>query len=347
MRRPVPGVRSANSRRSVWAVLLVCAGLAALLCASGCSAAGESSGPIELRLGHVANPGSLTALSAEEFARRANEELAGRVHITVFGSSQLGSDEVMLIKLRLGTLDFSVPSTVMSSMVDGFGLFEMPYLVTDREHMARIEEAIFWPGLAPQAEQRGFRILALWENGFRQITNNARPIVTPADLSGIKLRTPKGRWRVELFQLYGAHPTPMSLSEVFVALQTGVLDGQENPLTQVDASKFAEVQRYLSLTNHVYTPGYLVVGTEKWARLPADLRADLERVARETQGYVYETGARIDEELLGKMKDSGMEINEIDRQSFVNASKAIYARFGELVPGGGQWIETALALAGH
>ena len=347
MRRPVPGVRSANSRRSVWAVLLVCAGLAALLCASGCSAAGESSGPIELRLGHVANPGSLTALSAEEFARRANEELAGRVHITVFGSSQLGSDEVMLIKLRLGTIDFSVPSTVMSSMVDGFGLFEMPYLVTDREHMARIEEAIFWPALAPLAEQRGFRILALWENGFRQITNNARPIVTPADLSGIKLRTPKGRWRVELFQLYGAHPAPMSLSEVFVALQTGVLDGQENPLTQIDASKFQEVQRYLSLTNHVYTPGYLVTGTEKWARLPADLRADLERVARETQGYVYETGARIDEELLHKMKDSGMEINEIDRESFVNASKAIYRRFGEIVPGGEQWIETALALAGH
>jgi TRAP-type transport system periplasmic protein len=295
----------------------------------------------------VANPGSLTALSAEEFARRANEELAGRVHITVFGSSQLGSDEVMLIKLRLGTIDLSVPSTVMSSMVDAFGLFEMPYLVNDREHMGRIEEAIFWPGLAPLAEQRGFRILALWENGFRQITNNSRPIVTPADLRGIKLRTPKGRWRVELFQLYGAHPTPMSLSEVFVALQTGVLDGQENPLTQIDASKFQEVQRYLSLTNHVYTPAYLVAGTEKWARQPADVRAALERIARETQGYVHETGARIDEELLRNMKDSGMQINEIDRESFVNASKAIYARFGEIVPGGERWIETALALAGN
>jgi TRAP-type transport system periplasmic protein len=333
--------------RSIAAVLLPCAGLATLLCASGCRVSGESPGPIELRLGHVANPGSLTALSAEEFARRANEELAGRVHVTVFGSSQLGSDEVMLIKLRLGTLDLSVPSTVMSSMVDAFGLFEMPYLVKDRDHMGRIEQAIFWTGLAPLAEERGFRILAVWENGFRQITNNARPIVTPADLRGIKLRTPKGRWRVELFQLYGAHPTPMSLSEVFVALQTGVIDGQENPLTQIDASKFQEVQRYLSLTNHVYTPGYLVAGSEKWARLPADLRIDLEGIARDTQAYVYETGARIDEELLRKMKDSGMQVNEIDRESFVKASKAIYARFGEIVPGGEAWIETALALANN
>jgi tripartite ATP-independent transporter DctP family solute receptor len=347
MRTWLLGKQFPRSRKLALTVLLPCAGLAVLLCASGCSASGESSGPIELRLGHVANPGSLTALSAEEFARRVNEELAGRVHITVFGSSQLGSDEVMLIKLRLGTIDLSVPSTVMSSMVDGFGLFEMPYLVTDREHMGRIEEAIFWPELAPLAEQRGFRILAVWENGFRQVTNNSRPIVTPADLSGIKLRTPKGRWRVELFQLYGAHPTPMSLSEVFVALQTGVLDGQENPLTQIAASKFEEVQRYLSLTNHVYTPGYLVAGSEKWARLPADLRADLEGIARGTQGYVRQTGARIDEELLRRIKDSGMEVNEIDRESFVNASKAIYQRFGEIVPGGGQWIKTALALAGN
>ena len=302
---------------------------------------------IELRLGHVAPPGSLVALSAEEFARRVNEELAGRAHVTVFGSSQLGSDEVLLIKLRLGTVDFALPSTVMSSTVDAFGFFEMPYLVKDRQHLKRIEEAIFWPVLAPLSEEKGFRIIGLWENGFRQITSNTRPIVTPADLRGIKLRTPKGRWRVELFQVFGAHPTPMSLSEVFVALQTGVLDGQENPLAQIHSSKFQEVQKYLSFTNHVYSPAFLTVGSEKWASHPADVRERIERIARETQGYVYETAERMDRDLLEDLKASGMQVNEADRESFVQASKPIFERFGRAVPSGTQWIAEALALGGN
>ena len=184
---------------------------------------------LELRLGHVASPGSLTAISAEEFARRANDRLAGLARISVFGSSQLGDDETLLIKLKLRTVDFCVPSTIMSSAVGSFGLFEMPYLVQDRAHMARIEREIVWPRLAPDAAMRGYELLAVWENGFRHITNDLRPILLPADLKGIKLRTPRGRWRVRLFQTLGANPTPMALSETFIALQTGVIDGQEKP----------------------------------------------------------------------------------------------------------------------
>src|SRR3546814_12961688 len=103
----------------------------------------------------------------------------------------------MLQKLKLGTIDMVLPSTVMSSEVDLFGLFEMPYIVKDREHMKRIEKEIFWPKLAPAAEKKGLTILAVWENGYRHITNNKHPIVKPADLHGIKLRTPKGKWRSE------------------------------------------------------------------------------------------------------------------------------------------------------
>src|SRR5919202_1854844 len=122
--------------------------------------------PQELNLGHVGEPGSLIAKSAEEFARLANGKLGDRYKIVVFGSSQLGGDKEMLQKLKLGTLDFSIPSTIMSSEVDLYGLFEMPYLVRSRDHMAKIEKEIFWPVLAPATEQRGYKILAVWENGF-------------------------------------------------------------------------------------------------------------------------------------------------------------------------------------
>ena len=143
---------------------------------------------LELKFGHVGEPGSLFDVSATEFAKRANAKLAGKATIVVYGSSQLGGDKEMLQKLKLGTLDFALPSTVMSSEADLFGLFEMPYLVKDRAHMMKIEKAIFWSKLEPAAEAKGLKILAVWENGYRHITNSKRPIVKPADLQGIKLR---------------------------------------------------------------------------------------------------------------------------------------------------------------
>ena len=299
---------------------------------------------VELKLGHVGGPGSLFELSANEFARRANEKLAGKVKVVVFGSSQLGGDREMMQKLRLGTLDFALPSTVMSSEVEAFGMFEMPYLVKNREHMKKIEAAIFWPSLEPLAEAKGYKLLAVWENGFRHITNNVRPIVKPADLQGMKLRVPEGKWRVKMFQAYGANPSPMALSEVFVALQTGVMDGEENPLTQIYSSKFQEVQKYLSLTGHVYTPAYLAVGAKKFATLPPDVQATLAQVAKETQAYVYEQAARLDNDLLAKLKASGIKVNDADKDAFIAASKSVYEEFGKEVPAGGKLVDQAITL---
>src|SRR3546814_802973 len=147
----------------------------------------------------------------------------------------------------------------------------MPYLVQNRAHAARIRDGVIKPILAPIAQKQGYDIIAVWENGFRQITNSKRPIKEPEDLKGIKLRVPKGVWRVRMFQAYGATPSPMALSEVFVALQTGVMDGQENPLAQIYPSRFQEVQKYLSMSGHVYTPAYVTAG-RSWAKLPPDVQ---------------------------------------------------------------------------
>ncbi len=317
-----------------------------LAAALGLALSGEAR---ELKFGHVGAPGSLFDLSANAFAELANERLAEAGYedwkITVFGSSQLGNDKELLQKLKLGTVDFALPSTVMSSVADEFGLFEMPYLVRDRAHMARIEKEIFWDEIAPAAEAKGYEILAVWENGFRHVTNNLRPITVPEDLEGIKLRTPRGKWRVRMFELYGANPTPMAFSEVFVALQTGVIDGQENPLAQIWSAKFHEVQKYLSLTGHVYTPAYVTVGAKSWARIPEDVRNIIARAARDNQAFVYETAAALETELLAKLEAGGMQVNEADKAAFVAASEPIYDAFAEEVEGGAEMIAKARALA--
>ena len=312
--------------------------------AAGLALAGTAHAQMEIKLGHVGEPGSLFQKSADEFARRANEKLGGKAKVVVFGSSQLGSDEEMIQKLKLGTIDLALPSTVMSSQVDLFGVFEMPYLVKDRAHMARIEKEVFWPTLAPEADKRGLTVVAVWENGFRHVTNSKRAIRTPADLAGLKLRVPGGKWRVKMFQAYGANPSPMKFSEVFTALQTGVMDAQENPFTQIYSAKFQEVQKHLSLTGHVYTPAYLTAGKAKWAAMPADVRKILEDTAKETQAFVYEVGARDDNELLGKLKAAGMQVNDVDKDAFIAASKGIYDEFGKEVNGAQPVIAKAIAL---
>jgi len=298
----------------------------------------------EIKLGHVGEPGSIFAKSAEEYARRANERLGGKAKVVVYGSSQLGGDKELLQKVKLGTVDMAVPSTVMSSEADMFGVFEMPYLVKDRAHMAKIEKEVFWPKIAPEAEKKGLKILAVWENGYRHITNSKRPINLPADLQGIKLRVPEGKWRVKMFQAYGANPSPMKFSEVFTALQTGVMDGQENPFTQIYSAKFQEVQKYLSLTGHVYTPAYLVVGTKKWETLPADVRKILEDTAKETQAFVYSTAEKDENDLLGKLKSAGMQVNTPNKDAFIAASKPVYDEFAKEVAGSKGVIDRAIAL---
>ncbi|MEE8561996.1 MAG: TRAP transporter substrate-binding protein [Alphaproteobacteria bacterium] len=299
---------------------------------------------ITLKFGHVGAPGSLFQASADEYAKRVNSKLKGKVKINVFGSSQLGKDKTLLKKLLAGTVDFALPSTVMSSVIDQFGLFEMPYLVKNRTHMGRIEQQLVWAKLAPLVEKKGYKIIAIWENGFRHITNNTRPIDKPSDLKNIKLRTPSGKWRVKMFKTYGANPSPLSFKEVFQALKTGVFDGQENPFAQIYSAKFNEVQKYLSLTGHVYTPAYVTVGKKKWARLPADVRRALQDIAKGTQAFVYKTAIAMEIDLLSKLKKGGMKVNTANKKAFVKASGAIYSEFKTTVPGGKELVNRAMAL---
>ncbi len=300
--------------------------------------------PQVVRLGHVGYPGSLFAITADEYARRVNAALAGRVEVKVFHSSQLGSDEDMLKGIKIGMLEMFLPSTIMSTVDPRFGVFEMPYLFKDREHVKRafadpkVRAALFDP-----LPQKGLRVLGVWENGFRVITNNVRPIVKPEDLKGIKLRVPGGVWRVKMFRAYGANPAPLAYGEVFAALQAGVMDAQENPFSQIYSGKFYEVQKYLSVTDHVYTPAFLVVSEKYWKTVPADVQKVLERTAEEVGDFSRAEGARLDKDLIEKMRQK-LKVNEVDEDAFVKASAPVYAEFGKEVPGGKELVDEILSM---
>ena len=310
--------------------------------------AGAMAGPARaatvIRMGHVGFPGSLLAVVNDEYAKRVNEALKGRYEVKVFHSSQLGSDEEMLKGIKIGVLEMFQPSTIMSTVDQKFGVFEMPYLFKDREHVKRvaadpkIKEILFDP-----LPEKGLRLLGLWENGFRVITNNVRPVVKPEDLKGIKLRVPSGVWRVKMFRAYGANPAPLAYSEVFAALQAKVMDGQENPFAQIYGGKFYEVQKYLSLSDHVYTPSYAVISERFWKSLPPEVQQVLAKTAVEVGDFARKEGVRMDKEILEKMRKT-LKVNEVDKDAFVKASKPVYDDFAKEVKGGKELVDRILAL---
>lgn len=290
-------------------------------------------------------PNSLQGQTAQEFSERLQERLGDDHQVEYYHSGQLGDERQLVQKLRLGTVDLAAISSIMSSVSPEFALFDMPFLVKDRDHLRRIDREIVMQDLAESAGEQGLNIISTWENGFRHITNNERPINEPADLEGLKIRTPQSEWRTLMFETWGANPTPMAFSEVFVGLQTGVVDGQENPLSNINGAKFQEVQDYLSLSNHVYSPIWLTAGKGSWEQLSEDVRAAITAVAIETQDWALEKGAELDNSLLEAMREGGMEVNQVDRGAFVEASNPVYAEFAEEVDGGQELVDRAMALS--
>jgi len=296
-----------------------------------------------LKFGHVGAPGSFFEATANNYAACVADKSGGSVEVQTFGSSQLGKDNELLQKLKLGQVDFALPSSVMSSVDSIFGIFEMPYIIKDRDHMRRVQDAMM-DRFQDAANGRGYHIVGLAENGFRHITNNTRPINKPEDLKGIKLRTPNGEWRVKMFREYGANPTPMAFSDVFTALQTGVMDGQENPYAQIASAKFQEVQEYLSITGHVYTPAYILASQKHFGNHSEEMQAMLSDCADETQTFTYEKAAEMETELLEVIREAGVEVNEADKDAFIEASKPIYDAFAKDVEGGQEMIDAVLSL---
>ncbi|MGH7277947.1 MAG: TRAP transporter substrate-binding protein [Candidatus Rokuibacteriota bacterium] len=287
-----------------------------------------------IRIGHSGQPGSLLDLVAAEYARRVNDQLKGKVEVRVFPASELGTDEQMINGVKLGVPEIFISSAVMSTVEPKLAVFELPYLIVSRSHLRRVSEsAEVRRMLVGALPAQGMRVLAFWESGFRHVTNNVRAVVRPEDLQGVRLRVPGGVWRTKMFSRYGATPSALPFAELHAALRSGAIDGQENPLAEIHAARLHEVQRHLSLTGHVYSPAYVVVGETFWQKLPAEHREVLERLAVELGDVARTAGTRLEGELLAKMTADGkMKANEVDKEAFIRASAPIHAEFVREVP---------------
>ena len=307
-------------KRSIVSVLLACAFVL--------SCGGTDDGKVVIRMGHIGFPESPFDRGAQKFKELLEARMPGRVEVRIFGSAQLGEDKEMLEGLRLGTLEMHVPSSVLHSVEPLFGVFDLPFLIMERRQMASIAAGPIGQNLEEALSKHDLVLLGFWENGFRMITNNVRPIEKPEDLDGIKIRTPKDPERVKLFEAFGANPTSMSFGEVFSALKQGVIDGQENPFSQIVPARFHEVQKFLSVSRHVYSPAYPLMSRQYFESLDEELQTAIREVAIEVGEFHRELGEKEDVRHR-EMLDEHLEISEIDRAAFAERAEPLYEEFNE------------------
>ncbi len=258
-----------------------------------------------------------------EYETQLEAAAPGEIDVQIFMSNTLGSEEDVLQGLSLGTHQASLSASAIAQINSRAAIFDLPYLFENRAGVQAFAESEAGDMLKAGFDGTGMVLGAMWDNGFRQITNAVRPIVVPADLEGLKIRTPTSRQRVEMFNTLGANATPLSFGEVYSALDQGVIDGQENPAQVVDSAKLFEVQGYMSLSNHVYLPTFLVFGEPYLASLDPALKETVLQVAADVAPWTFNWGEETDATVIAALQDK-LAVNEIDFAAFQAASAPLY-----------------------
>ncbi|APX91998.1 C4-dicarboxylate ABC transporter [Halomonas sp. 1513] len=297
--------------------------VAATSLAAMASAPAAFADPIEIQINNTLPTGSFAHTFLEEFSERLEDEAPGRFNVRLFMGGTLGTEEDVLQGLGMGTHHASLAASAVTQFNARTSVFDLPYLFENRDDVAHFIDSDAGDMLREGFEGTGMRLLAMWDNGFRVITNKQRPVVTPEDLDGLRIRTPNSRQRVAMFNALGANATPLAFGEVYSALDQGVIDGQENPAHVAMSSRLYEVQDYLSVSNHVYLPTFLVFGEPFLNRLGDEDLEVLERVAQEMTTWTFEWGDEADATVLAELEQH-LEINEIDFEAFQEAALPLY-----------------------
>ncbi|MDR5907757.1 TRAP transporter substrate-binding protein [Franzmannia qiaohouensis] len=286
-----------------------------------------------LQLAHNAAEGNPKWDASELFAQLVEEATDGEINVDVGGNAQYGDDMEAISQMRLGTLALSANSQgATSSVVPQFAILGLPFLFDSLPTAWRVMDGEVGEELKRLAEEEGLVLLAFWDNGIRHISNSVKPIESPEDLKGMMIRTPPDEMTVDIFEAMGASATPMNFAELYIALQQGVVDGQENPLMNIYSSKLYEVQDYISMTGHKYEPTLVMMSKMVWDSLSPEHQEAIQEAALEAGEFNRQASLEADEELKGRMIEAGVEFNEVDQQSFIEATSSVYDAWREQYP---------------
>jgi tripartite ATP-independent transporter DctP family solute receptor len=290
----------------------------------GASSLAFAQSAVKLTLGHGAAPGNPRHEASVKFADLVKARSNGRIEVQVSPSAQLGDDAAMVTALRTGALDMSANSQgAVSNVVPEYAAFGMPFLFSELPQAWRVLDGPVGRELADKSVEKGLIVLGYWDNGIRHMSNSKKPITKPEDLKGMKMRTPPDAVTVDIMQALGAEAQQIKFSELYVALQQGVVDGQENPLMNIHASKLFEVQKFISLTSHKYEMTPFLMSKRTWDKLSEADRKIVTDAAKEATALQRKMSQDADATLIADLRAKGIRIDVADKAAFQKATDKV------------------------
>ncbi len=269
-------------------------------------------------------------VGAQKFADLLKERTGGRLTATVFTDSQLAKGEREMIEaLQQGTIDIYVGSTgPVGNFSPSMGVLDIPFLFRDAAHVDKVLDGPIGKNLLADLEKHELKGLAFWENGFRNLTNKRAAARTPDEVKGLKLRTMENKVHMAAFKAAGVSPTPMAWAEVYSALQQGVIDAQENPVAVIYSSKIYEVQKYLTLTNHVYSPAPVIISLKKWNRIPKPDQDVIQATALEVAKFQRQLNRDQEAGKIKEMEAKGFTVvRDVNAAAWQKAMQPAFVEF--------------------
>jgi len=305
-------------------------------CGGGSSGGGESGDSSEfaggqtfsIKIGHSDTTSNPIHVSLENFKAYVEEKSGGAVTVDIYAAEQLGSNTEMAEMLEMGSLDaMMMPQGLEATYAPKINTLGLPFLFEDYDSVYKVLDSEIGDELVADLADRNMIQLAYWENGLRQTTNSKRPLNKAEDFKGLKIRTPEDAMTIAIFTALGAAPSPLAFSELYLALQQGTFDGQENPVSNIYANNFQDVQKYIAMTNHKYECKNMVFSLTSWNKYPEDVQNLLKEAAKIYGDEHRKAIVDSQETMLKELQDAGMEVNEPDIEDLKAATASVYDDF--------------------
>jgi len=284
----------------------------------------------ELKLASATSITHTYNVGAQYFAKLVEERTDGRIKFKFYPDGQLGKGERELLEaLQQGSIDLYVGSTgPLGGFSPSVQILDIPFLFRDYAHVDKVLDGPIGAGLSADLDKVQMKGLTFWENGFRNLTNSKRVVRSPADAKGLKIRTMENPVHIQAWKAAGVNPTPMAWGEVYGALQQGVIDGQENPIAVILQMKVYEVQKFLALTQHVYSPAMLIMSQKRWNQIPKEDQAVILKAAHEGAVYQRNLGRANEEQMIAELQKNGVTVTrDVDKAAWVAAMKPAFDSF--------------------
>jgi TRAP-type transport system periplasmic protein len=299
--------------------------LLAAIVAVGTSPGSAGAQAMKMKFAHFADEGHPGHLAAKMFAEAVGKRTNGQITIDIFPNNQLGSPPEQAEQIRLGTTDMGLPTQgQFDKWIKAMGAVMLPFAYDDYDHVHRVVDGPAFQWFSQLAEKEGFILLSNWEYGFRNLTNNRRPINAPEDVKGLKIRVPPEMQIGAAFQALGAQTTVIAFPELYMALKQGVADGEDNPVSVVYFMKFYEVQKYFALTRHIYNNMIHTISAKTWAKLTPEQKTIFQEESKRAGAYMRQLVVSQEEDLLKKMEAAGTQVTRPNLAPFRAAMQPAY-----------------------